>query len=816
MANYRMRSFDEVRATLTDLRVTRPDRGGRLSFFHEVGNAILYGATGDCSRVYVDWLTRSFIELGMEPPDAAGHRAEEFWRYLHDMRVKHHTADGNLEVAQEALTQARLSKDAARKEGRDIIKAAELKTKRLREWAKRRAAKGLTKAEGIGKALIGDARQAGDQLMADAIDAPRGAMTAARQQAQVRLNQAKTESRQLVSRAQRRGLSLTQRVAGRIGNRLQERAAGQAATMLATADAAVSQAAQLVAVAVNEQALFPKVEDIKLFDWVERCRLGQVSNDRYVIPHNPSDVARTTDAIIDGLAAESAQARVYNFAGVLAYAAPVYSTSIYALDVVEDSKVVRKRAQIPISIERYSPVTMADRIDRQMVFQVPGPGGTQAMIGVRPEWVDRVLAIARHKSEFPVLRSVSFAPTITVDGSILTQPGYYPQYHLLLEFEPSDFPPILDTVEAAHQAYRLIDKVAFAGFQFSSGEDRSAAHLAFAMSAVRDGFDAIMPAIIVTAAWPASGKTLLMQTIAAAGNGRQLPINPMPADDAEMRKAVVAYAASGVSHILFDNVDEGESLSSSYLNAALTSKDGITDRLLGSSETITGARCPMVILTGNNISARSDFATRNLTIDIVKPSLTGDDPGPLYKSDPLADVIMRWQEMRVAVLTILAAAQQISVTKANSSEPWRFREVDEIIRSAYQALDFPGWKDPVAAMRAEYEDTAVSDSFGTLLKRLYAHFKDKPFLSSDIMKILNVEDRKNPPNQQLVEDLTECLQNMILETSSRGGEINVHSVGRTLRANRNRGAEGYILQRVGKTSRLKVIDLASLEPEGEA
>jgi hypothetical protein len=93
-------------------------------------------------------------------------------------------------------------------------------------------------------------------------------------------------------------------------------------------------------------------------------------------------------------------------------------------------------------------------------------------------------------------------------------------------------------------------------------------------------------------------------------------------DENEQRKALLAYLATGIPFIVWDNIPRGAAIACPHLEQALTTET-YSDRILGESRDLTVPATTIHSFTGNNIAARGDLASR-----LLETRLVADRPDP--------------------------------------------------------------------------------------------------------------------------------------------------------------------------------------------
>ncbi len=400
------------------------------------------------------------------------------------------------------------------------------------------------------------------------------------------------------------------------------------------------------------------------FETIEGLLEEQQTAGKVLITFDDNDLQPATNQLVELLSRPDEEERVYTFAGGLAY--------IRSHQVPERYSRGDQARICPYNVDSLT-VRLTQVAHFQRVVY-----GKEVML--QPCAMDRNIAqqiLSRGWETISPLRSVSFSPVVTANGTILDKPGYYPEYGLVLRFDEDDYKDISDTDEAAKEAYKLIDDEVMSGFQFAHPSDRSAAHLALATAALYGGFDANVPTICVSSIEAQSGKTILAKMLGAVAM-ETIPFpTPWKDDDTEMGKLITTLIYEGSQIVLFDNLTRGATIESPILDAIVTG-GGWRDRILGFSKSdISGCKPPLIVVTGNNVSYGGDARSRGLSINLTLPI-----DGFNEDKEPCSVVLADRPRFIRAVLTIIKAGIRRNRHDLGD-ERFRFPEWNRVIRSAY-------------------------------------------------------------------------------------------------------------------------------------
>lgn len=409
-----------------------------------------------------------------------------------------------------------------------------------------------------------------------------------------------------------------------------------------------------------------------------------------------------------------------------------------------------------------------------------------------PKAVAQIILAKHGERGFKNLLAVVTAPTLRLDGSILDRPGHDADSGLLYYSEHPNPPrvPPKPSVQEALQALRtlweplrmfpLVDSVANAVTLHGL---LSAALRASLPTAPGIGFDA--PAA-------GSGKTLLARCIGILATGAEPSILPPADTDEETRKRLFAVLREGQRVVLWDNVREP--LGSASLDAFLTAPT-FSDRVLGSSETVTLPNRALFIATGNNLRMTSDTCRRVFTARIDAQSerpYTRD-----FDFDPAQVIAARRLDYVVAALTIVRAYIAAGRPKVAKGRTASFEQWDDLVRQPIcwmakhvanavaqgEGEGLPALADPVEAAARAFEKDPETNKLAAMLEAWSEAFGTTP-------TSVNSAERASDTNALLLMAMEEI--------ALQGGRINPRIFGRWIERNQDRYVDGKRFVRMGK------------------
>ncbi|TCP41352.1 hypothetical protein [Rhodovulum marinum] len=350
------------------------------------------------------------------------------------------------------------------------------------------------------------------------------------------------------------------------------------------------------------------------------------------------------------------------------------------------------------------------------------------------------------------LEAVITGPTIRLDGTLLSEPGYDSVTRLLFDPVGEEVPVVPlqpNQNEAAEALERLLEP--FRSFPFVDAAARGALLAALLTAAVRPILPTA-PAFAFDAPIQGSGKTLLASCVGALTNGRTPDIWPhtQGRDDEEVRKRLFTALRTGSRALVWDNVT---GVMDSASMAAFITSEAIVDRVLGRSESIRIPNRALLILTGNNLSLAGDLPRRVITCRIDPQT---DEPfARQFGLDPLAHTLDNRIEMLAAACTLIRARfthlDTPALGRLASFEAW-----DHLVRQtvvwANRVLRPGAFGDPMDLVRAAQAADPAADALFALLAALHECFGREEFSAKDVMRQMG-RDFSQTPIQIAVADL---------------------------------------------------------------
>ena len=421
-----------------------------------------------------------------------------------------------------------------------------------------------------------------------------------------------------------------------------------------------------------------------------------------------------------------------------------------------------------------------------------------------PQWVAPTLA-ARGSWRFPPLTAVIQAPTLRPDGTVLDRPGYDESTGLLFLPGAVKWPtvPKAPTREQAHDALTVLGE-AFTDFPWLDDRcDRAAAIAAVLSLLARHAIAGPVPMFAARASTAGTGKSLLADVVSTIGTGRRAArmAPPRDRDRDEERKRLISLAGAGDPFVLIDNIAPGRPFGSEALDGALTSME-VSDRVLGKNTgkaILTLPWTAVVMVTGNNLTFRSDTGRRVIPVD-----LEANEEHPEERTGFTHDPLLPWvaserPRLVTAALTALRAYFIARCPRHNLTPFGSFEAWSDLVR---EALVWAGLPDPCESrLRIRAESDPERDDLSAALTAWYCTWKDAPMTLAAVLRTLK-EDRGDelplgdePGPEAGAADLKTALQALC---PGAGKELSARTLGTALRSNRGRIVGGLRFASRGK------------------
>jgi putative DNA primase/helicase len=334
------------------------------------------------------------------------------------------------------------------------------------------------------------------------------------------------------------------------------------------------------------------------------------------------------------------------------------------------------------------------------------------------------------RGNWPELRPLSGfieAPTITLDGRLIHEPGHDSETGLYQASAaiPGWSPPPAKPTRAHAQAALdvLLDLVH--EFPFVADEDKAAVVAGIITGLLRRVLPAA-PLMAVTAPTPGTGKTLIAETFAIIATGRRASVLSLGHDDAEAEKRLAGVLLAGDPVIALDNIErplKGDLL------CQVSTQQFVRLRPLGASGMLSIPTHALMVATGNNLSIVGDLKRRVVMIRMDSGKERPEQR--TFTRDHLQDVFARRGELIRAALTIPLAYLAAGVPAIEGIHPLGgFEQWDRMVRRPLVWLGLP---DLLKASESLREQDPDMEGMRLLLGAWHDAFQNKPKTAAELV-----------------------------------------------------------------------------------
>lgn len=391
------------------------------------------------------------------------------------------------------------------------------------------------------------------------------------------------------------------------------------------------------------------------------------------------------------------------------------------------------------------------------------------------------------------LTAIITAPTLRLNGSILSTPGYDADTGLLLK--GSGWPKIPEAPKPGKlpEVFKVLWRP-FKDFPFVTKEDRGVMVACILTAAVRRSLPRA-PAFSFDAPAAGTGKTLLGQCMLRLC-GSPPDMVPECRDEEELRKRLLSALRHGRPGILLDNI-RGQ-FGSAALEGFLTS-ELYTDRVLGVSQMLSLPTNVLFLISGNNFQPKGDLYRRILTCRI--DAKTDAPERRTFKIEPLEYCHEHRQRLVAAALVLLRGFISAGQPRTTRDRLASYERWDDLIRQCVLWMAREGTADlgdPTACIERAKEQEPERQKLAAFLEATAAAMRDQQWRVSDLIKKAESDSggsrdigrfRCNEDNGRLHAALEEI--------AGDRGNINPRILGRWIERHADNRCAGYYLERAG-------------------
>jgi hypothetical protein len=419
--------------------------------------------------------------------------------------------------------------------------------------------------------------------------------------------------------------------------------------------------------------------------------------------------------------------------------------------VVEEtgkSKWVVRRRQGTLVLSAVTAPWLRERmIETAEWFAYKGGKADAGWYLIEPEMLMVNTLISRQDWRFPVLRGISAAPLLDIDGRIVETEGYDKGTGMLLEFGDLKFPPV-PTAPTREDALAALQRLARPFREMPWGNstestrtlpnpNRSVALSGMLTVMVRSSMRAA-PLHIFDAPVPASGKSMIADCIGIVKTGSEPAAMSQGPDDEEDEKRLSTVLASGDPVILLDNCTRP--LTGDFLCSVLT-QEVVQARILGQSERRVMPSASFLIATGNNMITAGD-TFRRVVLCTLDPKCERPDERK-FDFDAREEVRAERVNLAIDALTCLKAYRVAGDPLRDTLKPMGSFEDWDWIR---ETLVWLGEIDPAETRQTILSNDSAAQELEAIMTAWEKEFGDKLLAVSDL--------RPDSPTGRLLQEAT--------------------------------------------------------------
>ncbi|MFQ3895472.1 hypothetical protein [Sphingobium sp. R-7] len=457
--------------------------------------------------------------------------------------------------------------------------------------------------------------------------------------------------------------------------------------------------------------------------------------------------------------------------------APLYVRGGLVRPIVDDLPAAHGRRTRVARLVEVDSATLLDHLSRCADF-IKFDGRKKTTVATDPP-KDLATTILSREGEwrFRKLAGVITTPTLRPDGTILSKAGYDPSTQLLLlDPPPLPFIPERPSRQQAQLALGVLEEL-LTEFPFVDDASRSVV-LSGLLTAVARGALQVAPLHATRAPVAGSGKSYIIDVIAAVVLGQRAPVISAGQKEEEMEKRLGAALLHGQPLISIDNVNGqlgGDAL------CQMIERPLVLVRPLGFSTLVRIENNATWFATGNNIQLVGDM-TRRVLLCSLDPNMERPELRA-FRARPF-DAVLADRGKYIAAALIICRAYIVAGCPDTLPALASFEDWSRIVRSA---LVWLGRDDPVMTMEAARAEDPVISSLREVFQAWYDAVGSSGRTAG---KIKEMAEELNPFGNESHGDLHRALCE--IAEGNRGG-IDVKRLGRWLGRHKGRIVDGLKL-----------------------
>lgn len=464
--------------------------------------------------------------------------------------------------------------------------------------------------------------------------------------------------------------------------------------------------------------------------------------------------------------------QVFNFGN-----APYFITENYAESFMLCGGEAQHQNVVRAEPKLLSPVTILSCMEDAAFFMKDVMRGrpqtpTRIRVDTPNLWARRLLE--RDTALFPLLKGVVDYPVFFHRELLSGDMGYHPDTALLINSRRIQ----KESFDGPGDALDWLVNAWLEPFSFQTRDDALRALLLCMSLMTRKTMNfGGCPAFMITSPDPNSGKTWLAKVLTAAVTSHSAtPINFSTRQD-EFDKMLLAELQTSPPILLLDDVPDGHKLKMPSVNR-YTTADVMTGRLLGENRMVSLPTNPLMVFTGNNLSAEDALASRLIEIRLERGA---------RKKEELEHMMTKTLELQPKILHALATILSTKPTATSGRfKKWAYVVGGRLAAAAQHASFLQTWSDMDAGGVSSNDE-----SFVAFLMRL-----EELLARPQAPRVSDAKDDLNGKRVATTAYMVDHMKDELFELLHlpKSEDVSLISVGKRLSRHRDRLANGQRLR----------------------